>query len=60
MSGIRFGDRVILNVDAGLEMGVMAQPVVAKAADTLTVRLCNVTAGAIDPAPRPFSYIVLR
>jgi hypothetical protein len=34
--------------------------VVAQAADTLTLRLCNVTAAPVDPAARPFSYIVLR
>ena len=51
---------MILNVDVGLEMGVMVQPVVAQAADALTLRLCNVTASPVDPAPRAFSYIVLR
>ena len=36
------------------------EPVVAQTADTLTLRLCNVTAGPVAPAPRAFSYIVLR
>ncbi len=51
---------MILNVEAGLEMGIMVQPVVAPAADTLTLRLCNVTAAPVDPAARAFSYIVVR
>lgn len=43
------GDRVIASAPAALATGLAVYAFVT-ADDTVTIRLCNVTAGAIDPA----------
>ena len=54
------GDQVMLSVDATLEDGLQASALVTSVADTLRVRLCNTTEGAVDGTSRPYSYIVVR
>lgn len=50
---------VVLGPPAGLEAGLMATGRVS-AADTVTIRLHNTTAGAIDPADATWRATVLR
>jgi hypothetical protein len=57
LQGIESGDVIMLNVPASLEAGLAFSGVRVSAANTIQVRLSNVTAGAIDGASRSWSYL---
>lgn len=58
MAGAVVGDAVIVNPNDGIEAGLIWNAYVS-AADTLTVRLTNVTSGAIEPASRTWNVVWL-
>lgn len=60
ISGAAVGDIIIMNVPASLETGLAYSGVRVSAADTVQVRLTNVTAGAVDGAALTWSYTIIR
>jgi trimeric autotransporter adhesin len=59
--GVKTGDRLILNVPAALEDGlVFSGGVLPTSDDTIAVRLCNFTGAPIDGAARTWSYLAVR
>jgi hypothetical protein len=60
VAGIASGDRPILHVDANLEAGLIAEPLIADTANTLRFRLCNTTALPINGSSRPYGFLILR
>jgi hypothetical protein len=59
VTGAAVGDVVQLGPPAALEVGLMATGFVS-AANTVTVRLANVTTSSIDPASATWSAVVLQ
>ena len=53
------GDYVILGLPSGLEAGLIVNGRVSSN-DTVTVRVSNITAGAIDPASATYKVMVLQ
>lgn len=60
ISGATSGDVVIMNPPASLDTGITFSGARVSAADTVQVRLCNVTAGAINDSARTWTYALLR
>jgi hypothetical protein len=60
VAGIVPGDRPILHVDANLEAGLIAEPLIADTANTLRLRVCNTKASSVDGSSRPYGFIILR
>ena len=58
--GIVSGDRPVIHVDANLENGLIAEPLIADTADTLRFRLCNTSSAGIDGNSRPYGFLILR
>jgi hypothetical protein len=59
--GIKSGDHVLAQAPVALETGLESSGATIQDTDgSLIVRLCNVTAAAIDGAPRNWDYLVLR
>jgi hypothetical protein len=58
VTGASVGDTVTLSAST-LEPGLMAMAFVS-AVDTVTIRLANITAAAIDPASQTFNVIVFK
>ena len=52
------GDDIVLSSVPGLEQGLVTTGT-AETPTTVSIRVCNVTAGAIDPASHDFRYTVL-
>jgi hypothetical protein len=59
LTGAAVGDAVAPGWPAALETGLSGMMLVS-AADTVTVRLCNLTASAIDPAGASFRATIVR
>lgn len=59
ISGAAAGDSVIINA-AGLTAGLLLCQAYVSAADTVTVRLYNTTAGAIDEASATWYYTLIK
>jgi hypothetical protein len=57
VAGVLSTDSVLAFPPVTLEAGIVVQAVVAKAADTITIRLYNPTAAPIDPASK--SWVVV-
>jgi hypothetical protein len=57
ITGAATGDVVLLNIPSGLEAGLVLAGCYVSAADTITVRLANVTGSPIDPASASYRYI---
>lgn len=55
-----FNDVVLVQVPASLEVGLAFSGVRVSAANTIALRLTNVTSGAIDGAARTWTFIVLE
>lgn len=55
--GAALGDLILMSPPVSLEAGLVFGGAWVSAADTVTVRLGNVTAGAIDGASRTWSYV---
>jgi hypothetical protein len=60
ISGAAVGDIVIMNVPASLETGLAFGGARVSAADTVQVRLSNMTAGAVDGTSRNWTYTIIR
>jgi hypothetical protein len=60
ITGAATGDIVIMNVPASLETGLAFSGARVSAANTVQVRLTNVTAGSVDGSSRNWSYLILR
>lgn len=60
ISGALVGDVIVMSPPASLEAGLCASGARVSAADTVQVRLCNVTAGAVDGAALTWSYVIIR
>lgn len=60
ISGAATGDIVIMNPPASLETGLTFSGARVSAADTVLVRLTNVTAGSVDGASRSWTYTIIR
>jgi len=60
IAGVAAGDIVMFNVPASLETGLVFSGARVSAADTVQLRLTNVTAISVDGASRTWSYIVFR
>jgi len=57
---LRATDVILAVPPAALEAGVAVQGAYYASATTLTLRLTNASAGAIDPASATWTFIVLR
>jgi len=57
VTGAAVGDSVKIGPPAALEAGLSVTGIVT-AANTVTIRLCNVTSGAIDPASATYRVTV--
>lgn len=53
-------DRIVAIPPAALESGLVAVGAYYASATTLTLRLCNATAGAIDGAAASWTFLVFR
>jgi len=60
ISGVQTGDLVFLTPPSGIEGGLVFQGADVTAANTVTIRMRNVTGGGINGAPRTWSYMVIR
>lgn len=60
ISGAAVGDMIIFNVPASLEAGLAFSGARVSAADTVQLRLSNVTGSGVDGASRSWSYLVIR
>lgn len=60
ISGAAVGDIVIMNVPASLETGLAYGGARVSAADTVQVRLSNMTAGPVDGTARDWTYTIIR
>jgi hypothetical protein len=60
ITGAAVGDIVIMNVPASLETGLIFSGARVSAADTVQVRLSNMTAGSVDGAARDWTYQIIR
>lgn len=59
VAGAAAGDPVALALPAAINSGLIFNAFVS-AADTVTVRCTNITAGAIDPASAAFTVAVIK
>lgn len=60
ISGAATGDIVVMNVPPALEVGLVFSGARVSAANTVQVRLSNITAGAIDGANLTWGYLIVR
>ena len=60
ITGAAVGDIVVMNVPASLETGLAFSGARVSAADTVAVRLTNVTAGSVDGANRTWGYMLVK
>jgi hypothetical protein len=59
--GIAPGDRVVVNADPDIDPNVFAQAAVQAVADSLVLRICNLSGAPIDTVePSTFSFVVIR
>ena len=58
--GVRVGDVVTVNAPVALNAGLGVVNAFVTAADTVSVRFINATAGAIDPAAGTYLFYVTR
>lgn len=56
LTGAAVGDVVVVNPPAAIEAGLIATAFVS-AANTVTVRVANITAGTVDAASATWSYV---
>jgi hypothetical protein len=60
LPGVLATDEVVAVPPASLEAGLCLSGCRVSAADTVQLRLCNVTAGAIDGAARSWTFLGFR
>jgi hypothetical protein len=60
ITGVEPGDLVFLTPPSDIEGGLVFQGANVTAANTVTIRMRNVTGGGINGAPRTWSYMVIR
>lgn len=60
ISGAAVGDIVIMNVPASLEAGLAYSGVRVSAANTVQVRLSNITGSGVDGDARDWTYTIIR
>ena len=60
IAGAASGDIIVFNVPASLEAGLAFSGARVSAADTVQLRLSNVTGIAVDGASRTWSYMIIR
>lgn len=60
ISGAAAGDIVIVNIPASLEAGLVLSGARVKEANTVSIRLSNISAEAVNGAARDWSYVILR
>jgi hypothetical protein len=60
ITGVVVGDIVLMNPPESLEAGLCFSGARVSDDDTVSVRLSNVTGGAVDGASRTWGYLVVR
>jgi hypothetical protein len=60
ITGVQTGDLVFLTPPSGIEGGLVFQGADVTAANTVTIRMRNVTGADVDGDPRTWSYMVIR
>lgn len=60
LSGVGTNDIVIPQVPASLEVGLAYSGIRVKAADTVALRLSNVTASPVDAAAKTWTFLVIQ
>lgn len=60
VSGAAAGDIIVMNPPASLEAGLCFSGAGVSAANTVQVRLCNVTGSGVDGASRTWTYTLIR
>jgi hypothetical protein len=60
ITGVQTGDLVFLTPPSGIEDGLVFQGANVTAANTVTIKMRNVTGTDIDGDPRTWSYMVIR
>jgi hypothetical protein len=60
ITGVQAGDLVFLTPPSDIEGGLVFQGADGTAANTVTIRIRNVTGAAVDGAARTWSYMVIR
>jgi hypothetical protein len=60
ITGVQTGDLVFLTPPSGIEGGLVFQGASVTAADQVTIRMRNVTGGAVNGAVLQWSYMVIR
>ncbi|KJS23144.1 MAG: hypothetical protein VR72_02975 [Clostridiaceae bacterium BRH_c20a] len=59
VTGVTTSDRIVgILPPVALEHGIIIQSARVKSANTITIRISNVTAGDIDPAAGDFSFVL--
>lgn len=58
--GVRVGDVVMMTADADFPAGLVIGGARVSARDTVVIRLGNVTAGTINPAPAAYTFTIIR
>jgi hypothetical protein len=60
ISGVAAGDIVILNTPASLETGLVLSGARVKAANTVSIRLSNITGTAVNGGALDWTYTIIR
>ncbi len=60
LTGVAVGDKVFVQTPADLEAGLVGTASTQDAADSLKIRICNITGAAVDGASRTWTYVVIR
>jgi hypothetical protein len=60
ITGVQTGDLVFLTPPSDIEPGLVFQGANVTAANTVTIRMRNVTGTAVNGAARTWSYMVIR
>jgi hypothetical protein len=60
ITGAAAGDVVVFTPPASLEAGLCYSGARVSAANTVQLRLCNVTGSGVDGASRTWSYVLIR
>jgi hypothetical protein len=58
--GMKPGDHVILNLDAGLEDQLQVSPLLTLNPNELRYRVCNTSETDVDGAQRTYAYVIIR
>lgn len=60
ITGAAVGDIVVMNIPASLETGLIYSGVRVSAANTVQIRISNMTAAGVDGISRSWGYTIIR